>query len=187
MTIRDWAAVLDGMIRVARLRPDGISAFDATPQGFWRSFWAAAILAPLAATTMLFEAADLGSEAEPTRFLLLQAIAYVVNWVAFPLLMLRIADLLQRGHNYFRYMVAYNWFRLLQAAVVYPISLLALSQMVPDDAVAFLSLVVISAMLLYDWFIAKSALEIDGGTAAAIVIIGFLLGILVNGLALRLA
>jgi hypothetical protein len=186
MTIRDIASVLEGVRRVARLDAQGVRVFDASIDGFWRSFWAAVILAPLAGVTVLLEARSIEEGGEATRFILLQACAYVTNWVAFPLLMLRITAFLQRGHNYLRYIVAYNWFRLIEALIVYPLALLAATELVPVDAIAFFGLMAISLMLLYDWFIAKSALEVEGGTAAAIVLIGFLLSYLINGLALKL-
>lgn len=186
MTIRDVAMVLEGVRGVARLDATGLQAFDATINGFWRSFWAAAILAPLATVTVLIEAGGIDDGAEATRFMLLQAVAYVVNWVAFPLLMVSVATFLQRGHAYLRFIVAYNWFRLFEALIVYPLALLAATEVVSIDAIAFFGLIAITLMLFYDWFIAKHALEVEGGTAAAIVLIAFLLGYLVNVLAIRM-
>ena len=186
MTIRDVASVLEGMRRVVRLDAQGVHVFDASITGFWRSFWAAAILAPLAAVTILLEARSMEDGDEAMRFVLLQAVAYVMNWVAFPLLMLRITGFLQCGHNYLRYIVAYNWFRLIEALIVYPLALLAATELVQVDAIAFFGLMAITLVMLYDWFIAKIALEVEGGTAAAIVLIAFLLSYLINGLALKM-
>lgn len=186
LTARQFLTAFHGTSRVARLKPDGIRMFDGTPAGFWASFWAAALLAPFLVTTLLIEASNVDDATRATRFVLLQSIGYVISWVAYPLAMVYVADLLQRGRHYYRYMVAYNWFRLVEAAAIYPLMLLGSVDLVSIDALAFFSLMALSAMLLYDWFIAKTALEIDGASAAGVVMISFLLGLLIRGLADKL-
>lgn len=186
LTARDISLVLYGTMRVARLERDGLQAFDATIRGFWRSYWAAAFLAPFFLGAAWIEAAQMAGAEESARFLLLRSIAYVMQWVAFPLLMVPVADLLQRGHCYFRYMVAYNWFQLVQSALVLLIAIVAPALIGDADALAFVSLVTLAAMLLYNGFIAKNALEVGGGTAAAIVIIDALLGELISAMAYNL-
>ncbi len=179
LTIRDLSAGLQGVMRVVRLDADGLACFDDSPAGFWRSFWVAALLAPLAMVTMLVHAATL-EDPEATRYVLLGAIGYVVTWVAFPLAMVYVCDLLERPQRYIRYIVAHNWFRLIEAAMMYPVWLLMTATATDIDAVAFLLMLAMSAVLVYDWFIAKSALDLDGGTAAAVVLIGLLLSLLID-------
>lgn len=187
LTRQYLSSVFRGTLRVARLRADGIALFEDTAAGFWRSFWAAGLLTPLFLVTLWLEASHIEDGSAATRLVLLQTIAYVINWVAYPLLMVHVADLLQRWPNYYRYMVAYNWFRLVEAAAIYPLVLLAAAGIVNLDALAFFSLMALSAMLLYDWFIAKVALDVDGGTAAGLVLIAFLLSLVIRGVAERLA
>ncbi len=187
LTGRYLALVFRATLRIVKLRADGIALFEGTPGGFWRSFWAAGLLAPLFFVTLLLEASHIEDGTAATRLVLVQAIAYVVNWVAYPLLMVYVADLLQRGPHYFRYMVAYNWFRLVEAAAIYPLVLLAAAGAVDVDALAFFSLIALSAMLLYDWFIAKAALDVDGTAAAGLVLIAFLLSLVIRGVAETLA
>jgi len=95
------------------------------------------------------------------------------------LAMVRISAMLGKGDRYFPYMVAYNWFQLVDILFQGPLLLLALSGLLPQEGEAFLTLAVLGAELFYGWFIAKNALRVTGGVAVALVVIDQLISILI--------
>ena len=52
--------------------------------GFWKSFFAAVIVAPFYFFVLMQQFQMGGGEGSPAHFLAIQAIAYVVAWVLFP-------------------------------------------------------------------------------------------------------
>ena len=118
MTVSPWVEVqlaVGGALRLALGDRRGLGFFDASLDGFWRSFRAAAICYPmylfLLATRVT--SAQWAAAGWPT-VLFVETIAYVIAWVAFPLLMLHIAHWLGRDHRFLAFMVAYNWSQVPQ-------------------------------------------------------------------------
>ncbi len=117
------------------------------------------------------------------RFASVEAIAYIIAWVAFPLVMVSLARVLDREERYLGYIVAYNWASVLQNAVYMPVVMLGLTGTVPVNAANALILIVLSVVLVYTWFITWTALNVGAGTAAALVALDFVLSVLINAVA----
>ena len=180
LTARELSAAFHGCLRLVKFHVDGFDAFDGSLDGFWRSFLAAALVAPVYVVILALSTEPRGDDL--IHYALVQAIAYVITWVAYPLLMERVVRMLDRQHRYFRYFAAYNWFHGLQTlAVILPLSLLG--TMLPSALLNPLTLVVLGTLLFYDWFLATRGLLVDGLTGAALVIIDFLLSLVINGVA----
>jgi len=94
-----------------------IRYFDGTRGAAIRSFWAAAIGAPLYAVIAVVSYGPPAS-GDPVRATAVLAVGYVVTWTAFPLAMLYVADVLGRSHQYFRFLAAYNWATVVQHLIV---------------------------------------------------------------------
>lgn len=180
LTIGEFAAALRGVRRLLRLKPDAFELFDATPRGFWKSFWVAAIILPVWALLVADQAGTNG-QAASLRYFLVQGIGYVVSWLAYPLLMVRLADVLDRWPRYYSYMVAYNWFQLVQTLAWLPVVLL-LDRDAPRGLIGLLWLTTHGVLLGYSWFIARRGLKVDTGAAIALVIIDLLLSLLIDRL-----
>ena len=176
----ELAAALAGVRGLVTMRADSFRYFDATLHGFWQSFWAAALAFPVWAILQAEQMAATPPH-DPVRYGALQGIAYAISWLAYPLVMVRISSFLDRWPRYFTYMVAYNWFQLVQTVAWLPLMLLIASG-ADRDLVVLVWLVTHAALFAYSWFIARRGLEVEAGTAAALVIIDFLLGILIDGL-----
>jgi hypothetical protein len=185
--LREIAAGLYGAYRLAHLDTGGMAWFDKTLSGFWKSFFAALLAAPLYA---LFTALNLPDDTakEPletagrARVFLIEALTYVIGWVLFPLVMIRITDLLQRQQEYLRFIVAYNWAGVLQIAIFLPVAALTVSGLLPLAGGNFLSTIVLFAILYYQWFITRTALRVGVAAAVAIVCLDMALSILVTGI-----
>ncbi|GAA0595937.1 hypothetical protein [Caenispirillum bisanense] len=180
-SIRETAASLEGLRRIVRMDPTGLDCFNASVQGFWNSFFVAVLTLPfyLLQAGVYYMNADI--EASAARFLSLELMTFVLGWLVYPVVMVTVTQVMDRWQHYLRYMVAYNWFQLVVAALLLPLSLLQLTGMAPDGLIALLFLMATSAFLLYGWFIANRGLDLGGATAAGIVILDLALSLLVNG------
>ncbi|MTJ82649.1 MAG: hypothetical protein F8N37_16795 [Telmatospirillum sp.] len=176
LTLRELVYALYGVGRLLRFRVDGFDAFDASPRGFWRSFWAALLVLPVWGVILLDQTGEHGASA---RFAITETIGYAISWLAYPLVMLKIADLLDRWPRYYSYMVAYNWFQLLQAAAWLPLVLLVKVQ-APPGLIAIVWLATHGALMTYNWFLARKGLRVDAAPAIAIVVIDLLLSLVVD-------
>lgn len=176
------AAGVYGAWLLARRRPDGLNWFDASVTGYWRSFWAAVLVAPAFLVLELITG-GLG-EAPGLRAGVAQLIAYVIAWVAFPLVMVFISESLGKWPNYLRFIVAYNWSAVVQFAILLPIAVLA--ELVPSGPTILLVQGVTIILLVYRAYIAHVALEVGFGTSAGIVLLDVLLSGLVATIADRL-
>lgn len=179
LTRQELAAALTGVRRLLRWDETGFACFDATHQGFWRSFWAAAIVAPFTAA-MLLRQVLVEPPADPVRYAALQAIGYVIGWLAYPLAMVRISQFLGRRDRYFTFMVAYNWFHVVEIVAWGPLAVVTAFGLLPGQAEALLSILVLGVLLAYEWFIARRGLRVEGGTAAALVAIDLLLSLIID-------
>lgn len=182
-SIAETASSLDGLRRLVRLDADAIRCFNATAEGFWNSFIVAFITLPLylLQSVVHYVAADL--ETHWLRFLLMETLTFALGWLAFPVLMIHVTQALDVFDRFLAYFVTYHWFQLLVAAALLPLSVLQAAGLLPDGLAALLFLMLVSAFLMYGWFIAHKALGVTMLTAAGIVILDLVLSLIINGLA----
>ncbi len=176
---------LYGVYRLALLDPQGFGYLNLSVEGFWNSFFAAILAAPayaiLIADTVLSteESVDLG------WFVIVETIAYIIGWAAFPVAALIATRFLGLGRNYAILVIAANWAVVLQVTMFLMVVLL--TPMLPESAGSLAMLVATVAILAYQWFITRTALQTTGGIAAALVILDLTLNILISLSAERLA
>jgi hypothetical protein len=182
LTTRELVASLYGAYRLARFDPRGLGFFDTSPAGARRSFFAAAIVAPFYALMLVVGGPD-GGDVDPLRFGVVEGIAYVLSWVAYPVLVEWLTRLLGCRERFETYLVAYNWSMVLQNAVVFPITMLAGLGVLPLQVGQLPWLGVFLLILLYVGFIARTALEVPPATAAGLVLLDVLLSALIDGVA----
>ena len=200
ITSVEVARAIQGSWRLARFDASGLTFFGDTVDDFWRSFWAAVFVAPahFLITAIVFQLYE--TDAGSVRFFAFHAVAYVIGWTAFPLVMFYLTRLMDRSDAYLRYIVAYNWSALLQVAILFPLTVLALPDQIstPADGGAPASLTISMwalvrglahiYVLVFVGFIAKSALRIATLLAVGIVTLDFALSHIIiditNGLAL---
>ena len=172
--------ILQGLRQLSQFDEGGFLFFDASRKGFWRSFSAALWCLPIWFLAQYEQIVGL-DDAKVTHFLMVQGVAYIIAWLAYPLLLVRVADIFGAWPNYYRYMVAYNWFRAVLQLIWLPLLLLNLwpEAQAPGMLTLFF-LIVQGVELAYDWFLARRGLGVQAGTAAALAFIDFLLGVLID-------
>jgi hypothetical protein len=169
-TVGEAYAALTGSWLLARRQPGGLAYFNASREGFINSFWAVALVAPaqlgLEALGGLF-----ATEAGWLRPLVVIVIAFVIDAVAFPLVMATVSSELGRSHRWVLFVVAYNWSGVLRMALFLPI---AVATMLVPALHPLLGGVMI-LLLVYQAYVAHVALEVSPITAAGIILLDVLL------------
>jgi hypothetical protein len=186
ITLAQLASALYGVWLLIRLDPRAFAYFDATPGGFARSFLVAGGLAPLhmAHSVLIYTPAKAHLAFMP--YVVVQLLAYVLSWVAFPFAMLYVTELLNRRERYLWHIVAYNWFQLAAGLVLLPIALIADLHLVPGRLAAFLNLTALALFFTYASFIARGGLNVGLGSALGVVVLDLLLNLIVNQLVSRI-
>jgi hypothetical protein len=184
---------LYGSYRLAWLDESGYDFFDISTEGFWRSFTAIILIAPFFVLFALAEFQMAGVLTAEGAGAVVDRPNYgghllglALQWFGFPLIMAVIARLLDLTANYARFIIVSNWASLPLVAVLFaPIALYIIGILGPESAATF-NLFLIAPVLLYRWFVARTALEIPGSLAVAIVAFEFVFSMLTLNIALTL-
>src|SRR6201985_3110435 len=170
---------LIGSLRLARGDRGGLLCFDRSVDGFWRSFRAAVISYPLYLVLLSMRVTVAEWETSGAFVIIaVETIAYVIAWTAFPLLMLIVTQRIARPHRFFDFMVPYNWSQLPQSALFVLVGLGSDSGVLGVQATQVIEVAAAVAVLVYEWFIARVALDTSVAAAAFIVFVDLLLGVL---------
>jgi hypothetical protein len=190
MTVPAWTEVqlaVGGALRLACGDRRGLGFFDPSLDGFWRSFRAAVLTYPLYLVLLGFRVtgAQLAHSGLGT-IVIVETIAYVISWTALPLLILPLARGFGLEQRFLPFMVAYNWSQLPQTALIVVVALDRAAGLLPGSAGAFLELAAIVATLVYEWFIARVALNASGAQAVLVIMVDVALGTLLGQVTERL-
>ncbi len=177
--------------RLLRFDRGAISLLDNTFEGAVKSYWCAAIILPLYAMFLLLEAgvgathmgifANLAEQAGLLNALVAEAVFYTLAWwVAWPLIMDRVAPWLGRDEYYFRYVVAYNWAHSIRIGLLIVYMAMRYGGMIPDDMLVVAQLSLLILLCAYHWFLLRNVLEIDGGTAIGLVAAEYAMIVIIN-------
>ena len=168
-----------GAWRLALLDRKGLNCFDSTVEAYWKSFNAAVIVAPAYALLLIIRLYEVDARAGLPAIIAVETLAYIIGWVAFPLIMIYVCDRIGRFDRYLRYIAAHNWSNVIQVALFLAVTVI--SKVFLGGAYAvLLGFAATAAILFYQWFIARTALDIPGLGAAAIVGLDLVISILIN-------
>lgn len=186
LSIADLASALHAIGRLLRLDPRGFDWFDTSADGVLKSFWVAIFLLPLYLLHVVLDMVlpDGMGAGQPLRYLSVEVIAYVVDWVAFPLLMLTVGPaLLGSGRRIHRYVVALNWMQMPLGLVILPLGIVARLGVMPSGASSLFGLMAVAGSLVVAGAVARAGLEVSWWTAVGVTVLGFTLSLFINGLA----
>jgi hypothetical protein len=177
----DIANALHGAWRLARFDRSGLAFFDHDERAFWRSFLAALIAFP---AFLLFLPLGPGdgeaATADWVRVLLVETIAYVIGWTAFPLVILPVTRFLGREARWLDFIIVYNWSQVVQYGLILAVVLLSLSGLEPAFLQGGLIYLAYLAVFAYEGFIARIVLDIAWPAAGMIVLVDLVLGRLIS-------
>ena len=172
-----------GAWRLAHLDRRGLTCFDDSDEGFVRSFFAAVLVLPAyAAITLInYRGAVFGVSA--AHALTIELLSYVAAWALWPVVAYPLCQALDRGRQYFRYIVAYNWSFVIVMAVALPVTLLSYAGVLPGQLGHLANWAVYLAALAYAAAIAKLALDITLGAALGLVVLDAILSLILQSVA----
>jgi hypothetical protein len=178
ISLREVVASLYGAWRLARLDRSGVGYFDATPEGFWRSFFAALIAAP--GDFAIQSLVDRGNVPDDVlHYALVLIVTYVFFWLIWPLIVVHIARALGRSDAIYLYLTAHNWAQVIATLFQLIVAILALG-LLPPTAMGLAWLVSFLVVLAYEWFIVSAALRVDRLAATAVIAAYFIVSIIVS-------
>src|SRR5258708_17430607 len=94
--------------------------------------------------------------------------------------MLPATGFLARGHLWLDFLIVYNWSQVLQYALFVLVTGTAQSALLPAALAGGIVTAATAAVLVYEWFIARVALDIAGSAAAMIVLVDLVLGAVIS-------
>ena len=165
-------ASLYGAWRLAGFDENGMSYFNISVEGFWRSFFAAVILAPF---YLLSVSHDLTMPEGGFSFwaILVHFGTYAAGWILFPLVAFFATDLLSLGHRFTALIVAVNWSSVLIVGFFMLTSLI--TTLMQGGAAYIFGVAVTTAVIVYHWFVMRTALETTTLIAMAFVLFNLVL------------
>jgi hypothetical protein len=169
---------LYGAWRLAFLDQSGMKYFNLSFEGFWRSFFAAVLIAPAFAVLVAQKLAGRPGPLDLGWATLVQAFAYALSWAAFPLAAVALTPLLGLGRQYVALIVALNWASVLQVGAFLAAFLVELAA--PRLLDGLMLLLVTGAILFYQWFVTRAALQSTGGVALMLVLVDLVLNTAIN-------
>ena len=167
-----------GALLLAKREPRGMEWFNLTLDGFWRSFYALALVYPGFVVLALCERSLMAQPPELQRYLALQTAVYVAQGIAFPVAMIFLARLLRLSATYVPFIIAYNWSNVWVTLLLMPaLLLLALGG---GQIGGLLNIVASAATVYYRWYVTRTALGTTSMTALGLVVIDVILSILIS-------
>ena len=176
----DIASGIYGAWRLALRDPGALAYFDRTPAGFWKSFFAALIVLPAYALVVSLGLEPEEMEAGIFRIAAAHLVAYVIGWSAFPLVVDQICNVMDKRAKFIGFIVAYNWAQVLQMALYLPVAVLTAAEVLPQGATALLNMSAYMLILTYQWYVARTVLEVRPLFAVGVVAVDLALSILLN-------
>jgi hypothetical protein len=175
-----------GAYRLALGDKKGLDYLNISYVGFWQSFTAAMLIIPPFMLLLCLRYFVNDSDVNLLRFFSVHSIAYIIGWVAFPLLIFYLNNIFNNGQRYIRYIVAYNWASVLQNFFYLPFVILIEANLLQGNITTVIGLFLLGLMLIYNWYITKTALELSNSFACTLVCIDFTLSILLNSIIQRM-
>ena len=175
---------LTGAWRLFLNKPDALRFFDTGSDGFWRSFQAIVLVAPVYAITALANRGGSFSEEiangtfNEAAFWATKALTLAVDWVALPILLAALAGLIGIRCAYPAYIVVRNWAAVLMTLPFAAIAVAA-ALGVGGDLLLIPSLAALGFSLRFGYLIARRTLQVGIEVAIGLVALDFLVSLAV--------
>lgn len=174
--IPSLAEIVSSIVGGARLlcfRPDGMKPMKRDEAAPLRSFFVMVLTLPgflLLLTQRGGPVAD-----DDLHFYAVWLLAYVISWLAFPVVLFAMASQLpaRRGLPFF--IQARNWMLVTGAYVALATFTLADSALLPEDLSQFLVLAVEAWIYVAQWWLLRRIINASAGQAALLIMIDFML------------
>jgi len=161
---------LTGAWQLIKLNPHAMDYFDKSADGFWKSFWAIALVAPLFFFS-LYVSYDMAVEKGHQISLTAHIIEFLLRLPLIALVMIFFTKFLKVDAHYSDMIIAFNWLWVLANYTILPLSMLISFGILPMEAGTLVVMVVAIYLELYvAWFLFKQSLKISGWLAFGVMI-----------------
>lgn len=121
-TLSEAAVALWAAGRLLRLDPTAWRTFDDSAETFWKSFWAALPVLPFYAVMVALQlradaAAGYPVQAGWPKLLLIEGLAYVISWTAYPVVLFHLLGAMGKRERFVPLVAAINWLTVPLAAI----------------------------------------------------------------------
>lgn len=178
VSVGEAAKGIYGAWRLAHGDRGGLAWFDTSMTGYWKSFGAAIVALPAYVALVGLAIANWPGEVHLPGILLVQAIAYVIDWFAFPLAAIYICDSLGKGQHYTRLIVALNWAKVIEVAIMLPAALVA--TLAGGTVLALIPAVIMGLVVVYHWYVTRVTLGASIGEAVMVTVINLTIAIITS-------
>lgn len=175
MSSRELALGMVGVWRLARNDGAGVQYFERSLEAARRSFWVMLLLVPADAIQSVMQVQDLGLRFGGARQLILLALFYVVGWLYFPVVVLRVAQATGRLRGFSGYLAAFNYAQILLYALV--LGLNALTRQLPTALQPLIGLTLLVLIALVHFRLLRHMMELPIPQAGMLVFANLCLNI----------
>ena len=177
---------VDAAYDLVTRNPRAGEKFDLTVEGFYRSFAAFLIIAPiniatdaivvrLAAAERIRQNKPAGEAVYYMSDAVFSTVALCIQWLLFPIAMLFLLRFLGYAQRYAALVIAHNWGSVVVWLFNLPAFLLFAAGIITSNQAIDINLIVLGLTLYYRFYIAQTALGAPWTLAAGITMIDFLL------------
>lgn len=153
----------------------GLYMLDRTPEGFWRSFRVAVLIAPLQVFCSMIIYRRAETIAPDSLIILVEALRYVIEWTAFPVVLLEIARRVGWSGRYLGAVVAMNWANV-PVMILWTMTV-AIGEVAPTLVGNALSLGLTVLSVFWLFRILRASLSIGVAPAIALALLNLWIGI----------
>lgn len=166
---------LNGAWKLARATPNSMQYFDLSSDGFWKSFWAIAVMLPAFILWVLFNlqggSQQIGDGVEISYPLLSESIYIILALPLTALVMAYFTKFMKISENFSSMVIAYNWVSAFIYIIMAVFTMILLSGFFGGQ----ISVVILMMLRFYFgfyvlWFTLKSSLQISGLLAVGVLI-----------------
>ena len=168
---------VQGAVRLARFDAASMNDFNLTIDGFWRSFGAALLLAPISAIMLALSSPS--PDGGIAQTVILHAVEYALSWIVFPVLMIPVSRFLGLGDGYVSFIIAYNWSSVVQVALFFVVTVFGAVGVLSAGLLVIANFAAFLFVLAYLTFVARTALGAPLVTATGIVMLDMVVGVLI--------
>lgn len=167
-----------GAFRLAFFDKRALGHFLNTKQAFWHSFQAIIFVAPIHFFRLTLGVDVLPEKTHIPSFFILQTLAFIIQWFAYPLMMLYVAKKVNREENYFRYIAMFNWANI-PVNIIGLIAFLIFTTSATSSTLLFMSFVGFY-IVIFHWFLACNGLEIRKSKGMLVTLLNIFLSFMIT-------
>ena len=186
MNAKEIAKILHGFFLIIKLDNRFVKFFDNNEKYFWKSFYAALIVAPLQVFYEWGVYIKLDEKPPLIRIIPIETLEYIILWFFFPLVMTHIIKAINREEKYFNYIITYNWFQMGLSITIMPFRILSVFNLIPLTIGTLFETIIFIAYIFYNVFIAREILRLTNGPSFSIILINILLTLLITQIILSM-